>query len=86
MIVEFKLFVDKIMSNFSGYHGFFGIDAILDENNNIFLLEINPRLTSSYIGLNTSLGFSPIQFLNNINYNFNISNNEIFLKKIKNEK
>jgi len=86
MIIEFKLFVDRIMSNFTGYHGFFGIDAILDENNNIFLLEINPRLTSSYIGLNASLGFSPIQFLNNINYNFNISNNEIFLKKIKNEK
>tara|TARA_B100000767_G_C19761935_1_gene535552 strand:+ start:685 stop:1665 length:981 start_codon:yes stop_codon:yes gene_type:complete len=82
----FKLFVDNVMVNFNGYDGFFGIDVILDTNNNIYFLEINPRLTSSYIGLKPSLGFNPIIFLDDISYNFDINNNKIVVENIKNEK
>jgi hypothetical protein len=31
-----------------GFRGFFGLDFILDKNNNLFLLELNPRLTASF--------------------------------------
>ena len=82
----FNSFVEKVMDNFEGYNGFFGIDAILTKDNKILFLEINPRLTTSYIGLSKSLGFNPIQILNDINYEFNINNNNIFLVDINNEK
>ena len=86
MNIEFKLFTQSVMNNFYGEYGFFGIDAILDKNNNIFLLEINPRLTTSYIGLRSSLGFNPAILLEDIDHKFNINNNKIFLEKIKNER
>ena len=86
MILKFKLFTQDIINNFDGYYGFFGIDAILDKNDNIFLLEINPRLTTSYIGLRSSLGFNPAIFLEDIDYEFNISDNKIFLEQIKDDK
>jgi tyramine---L-glutamate ligase len=34
-----------------GLHGFVGIDFILDDQNRVWFLEINPRLTTSYLGL-----------------------------------
>ena len=86
MNLKFKLFTQDIINNFDGYYGFFGIDAILDKNDNIFLLEINPRLTTSYIGLRSSLGFNPAVFLEDIDYKFKISDNKIFLEQIKDDK
>ena len=40
-----------IVSNITGLRGFIGIDFILKENSQISIIEINPRLTCSYIGL-----------------------------------
>ena len=40
-----------IVSNISGLRGFIGIDFILTENSQLSIIEINPRLTCSYIGL-----------------------------------
>ena len=82
----FSSFVDKIMKNFNGYYGFFGIDAILTIDKKILFLEINPRLTTSYAGLSKTLGFNPIKILNDIEYKFDINNNNIFLVNINNEK
>ena len=40
-----------IVSNISGLRGFIGIDFILTENSQLSIIEINPRLTCSYIGI-----------------------------------
>ena len=40
-----------IVSNINGLRGFIGIDFILKENSQISIIEINPRLTCSYVGL-----------------------------------
>jgi len=37
--------------NFSNFCGYFGIDFILEKSGKINLIEINPRLTTSYLGI-----------------------------------
>ena len=43
--------VSLIIANITGLRGFIGIDFILKENSQISIIEINPRLTCSYIGI-----------------------------------
>ena len=43
--------VSLIVANITGLRGFIGIDFILKENSQISIIEINPRLTCSYIGI-----------------------------------
>ena len=43
--------VSLIVANINGLRGFIGIDFILKENSQISIIEINPRLTCSYIGI-----------------------------------
>ena len=56
----------KITSNvhqaISGLWGFIGIDLILHKDE-LFVIDINPRLTTSYIGLRQSLNHNPAQLL-----------------------
>jgi predicted ATP-grasp superfamily ATP-dependent carboligase len=40
----------RLVESFSGLRGYVGVDLILDKDQ-VFVMEINPRLTSSYIGL-----------------------------------
>jgi len=46
--------IAKITSNFAklikklNYQGFFGLDFLVDQNNKVYLLECNPRLTASF--------------------------------------
>jgi predicted ATP-grasp superfamily ATP-dependent carboligase len=46
--------IGKITNNFSksikkiNYQGFFGLDFLIDQNENVYLLECNPRLTASF--------------------------------------
>ena len=82
----FDEFVNNILSNFEGFHGFFGIDAIMTNDKKILFLEINPRLTTSYSGLSYSLGFNPLELFYNINYDFSIEDNKNFLIDITNDK
>ena len=42
--------------------GYVGVDVILNEDN-ITILEINPRLTTSFVGLNQSLGINPTRLI-----------------------
>ncbi|CAH9014521.1 ATP-grasp domain-containing protein [Candidatus Nitrosacidococcus sp. I8] len=43
--------------------GFIGIDLIIAQNQSLIILEINPRLTTSYLGLRTVYGISPMRWL-----------------------
>jgi len=73
---NYKNIISGIINNFKGFYGFYGIDGIITKNNNFIFLEINPRLTTSYVGLSRSLGFNPLKLLFENNYNFDISKNK----------
>ena len=47
----------KIVSKISGFAGYIGVDLIAIDNE-LFVLEINPRFTTAYAGLSQSLGFN----------------------------
>ena len=55
-------FASQIVKTISGLWGFVGIDFILTENGPYFL-EINPRFTTSYVGLHQSLNYNPMKYL-----------------------
>jgi predicted ATP-grasp superfamily ATP-dependent carboligase len=45
------------------FRGYFGIDFIKKKDNSICFIEINPRLTTSYIGIRNVLDYNPFRFL-----------------------
>jgi predicted ATP-grasp superfamily ATP-dependent carboligase len=49
--------------NFSDISGYFGIDFIKSPNGKLHFIEINPRLTTSYIGLRNVLNYNPIKLI-----------------------
>ena len=50
---EIEILAKKICANFEGLFGLIGVD-IVRENKTWLILEINPRFTSSYCGLDKS--------------------------------
>ena len=79
---DFRIFVESILSNFNNFFGFIGIDAILTQDKKIVFLEINPRLTTSYIGLRESIGINPFSFLQKNISSFNIAKNKLITLRI----
>jgi predicted ATP-grasp superfamily ATP-dependent carboligase len=53
---RFKQLLNKIAKAFPGLFGYVGIDLIVSDL--IYVVEINPRLTSSYAGINQALGIN----------------------------
>jgi len=49
----------------TAFHGYFGIDFIKSTNNNIHFIEINPRLTTSYVGIRNTLNLNPVELILN---------------------
>jgi len=58
---------EKILKSMDlkSFQGYFGIDFIKKADNSIYFIEINPRLTTSYIGIRNILDYNPIEFLFN---------------------
>jgi predicted ATP-grasp superfamily ATP-dependent carboligase len=50
----------RIVESFQGLRGFVGVDFILSEKEPV-VIELNPRLTTSYVGLRRVAGFNPAQ-------------------------
>ena len=57
--------VAKAMPELAGY---VGIDVLVDEEQ-IFVLEVNPRLTTSYTGLHRAMGSNPARLIVDLIYN-----------------
>lgn len=55
---KFINFASKVISTFPGLKGYVGID-ILVRDNEIILVEINPRLTTSYVAIGKAIGVNP---------------------------
>lgn len=68
-----KLLNPMDLTNFKGY---FGIDFIKKNDKSIYFIEINPRLTTSYIGIRNILDYNPLVLLSD-EYNSNIKLPEI---------
>ena len=49
--------------DFTKFNGYFGIDFIRKADNSIFLIELNPRLTTSYIGVRKILNYNPAEII-----------------------
>jgi len=48
---------EKVAGSFSGLRGYVGVDLVIGENT-IYVMDVNPRLTTSYIGLRRVAGFN----------------------------
>lgn len=59
---KFTGFASRIAEALPGLRGYVGVDAIVTEEE-ILLVEINPRLTTSYVGLGSALGANPAQWI-----------------------
>ena len=59
--------LEKILKNMdlSSFQGYFGIDFIKKADNSIHFIEINPRLTTSYIGIRNILEYNPLEVIFN---------------------
>lgn len=57
-----KQVAQQIKKAIPGLYGFVGIDLIIMDGDAL-VIDINPRLTSSYIGLHHALGFNPMSLL-----------------------
>jgi predicted ATP-grasp superfamily ATP-dependent carboligase len=91
-----KVILEKI--NFSDISGYFGVDFISSTDAKLYFIEINPRLTTSYIGLRNVINHNPAKLildskLNCFNdYEVKYLNHSLFLRiemdydeKIQNE-
>ncbi len=63
---RFEMIARKIAKMLPDALGYIGVDVIVDtENNKIYVLEINPRLTTSYVGLHEALNYNPAKLILN---------------------
>ncbi|MFW9874844.1 MAG: ATP-grasp domain-containing protein, partial [Candidatus Thorarchaeota archaeon] len=64
---EASLELNKILEkiDFSQFSGYFGIDLIRTEDSKFYFIEINPRLTTSYIGLRNVINQNPAKLILN---------------------
>ena len=79
---------EKIVESIKGLIGFIGIDLILT-NNDVVIIEINPRITTSYIGLRKVTNINLAQALINCYFEKNIpvevkNSGYVYFFKIKN--
>lgn len=61
-LTEAKQLAMQIKAAIPGLYGFVGVDLIITDDAAV-VIDINPRLTSSYIGLHASLGSNPMALL-----------------------
>jgi len=77
--IKFVSIISKIKNIFPGLRGFVGIDLLVNDKE-IFIIEINPRLTTSFVGVYDTLGINIIDLIINSRYiKNNISGKKIFL-------
>ncbi len=61
---QFEVVANQIAKVFPDLAGYVGIDVIVD-NDDIYVVEINPRLTTSYVGLREAIGVNPAELIIN---------------------
>lgn len=59
---EFVGFSKQLIKRIPGLRGYIGVDILITDNETL-LVEINPRLTTSYAGLRSALGINPAKLM-----------------------
>ena len=64
---QLKIQIEDILKcvDLSAFKGYFGIDFVKKADNSLSFIEINPRLTTSYVGIRNVLEFNPMELLLN---------------------
>ena len=61
---RFETIARKIAKMLPDAAGYLGVDVIIDaENDRIYVIEINPRLTTSYVGLREAIAHNPAKII-----------------------
>jgi tyramine---L-glutamate ligase len=61
---RFETLARKIAKMLPDALGYMGVDVIVDtENDKIYVIDINPRLTSSYVALHNAIGHNPAKII-----------------------
>ena len=62
---QLKAQIENILKGveLSAFKGYFGIDFVKKVDNSLSFIEINPRLTTSYVGIRNVLEFNPMDLL-----------------------
>lgn len=68
----FTQLAQTIAAAMPGLNGYVGVDVII-HGAYIYVVEINPRITTSYVGLRESLGCNPMQLLLDLNHAANFA-------------
>jgi predicted ATP-grasp superfamily ATP-dependent carboligase len=71
MLVHWQAFehlAQQIAQVMPGLHGYVGVDVMVD-GDTVTVLEINPRLTTSYVGLHQATGLNPAGLVLDLHYN-----------------
>jgi predicted ATP-grasp superfamily ATP-dependent carboligase len=71
--LELTEILDKV--DFSSFTGYFGIDLIRSEESKYYFIEINPRLTTSYIGIRNVINQNPSKLILESKLGHSISKN-----------
>ena len=61
---QFEFIANKIAQALPSLAGYVGIDVIVDDDE-IIVVEINPRLTTTYVGMRESIGANPAELIIN---------------------
>jgi predicted ATP-grasp superfamily ATP-dependent carboligase len=59
---EFTKLAQQLAQAIPGLNGYVGVDLLIDDDK-LYVVDINPRITTSYIGLAASLNHNPAEFL-----------------------
>ena len=64
---QLKTQIEDILKSvdLSAFKGYFGIDFVKKADNSLSFIEINPRLTTSYVGIRNVIEFNPMDLLLN---------------------
>lgn len=65
---DFERIAGVVAKAIPGLAGYVGVDALIDEGK-ISVLEVNPRLTTSYAGLHRAIGCNPARLVVDLLYN-----------------
>ena len=77
----FQHVAEKIAQAFSGLAGYVGVDLVVN-GDDIHVLEINPRLTTSYVAMHQACGVNPARMLLDLFYNDTFNPPAIAYRKV----
>ncbi|WP_181376140.1 ATP-grasp domain-containing protein [Novimethylophilus kurashikiensis] len=77
----FQALASQVAAAMPELYGYVGVDAMLHQGQ-LTVLEVNPRLTTSYAGLRQAIGLNPAELLLDLHYNGRFVETGLFQRNI----